>query len=191
MTSFNSNKTVIGNDSSTTKTVIGTDASTTVHITIGDALPVENTNDPARTAQRIAAIQAAKYRSFISYSADEVALARRLAALLHANATLLTPAFFAEQSIAIGRNWYDELIAALNTIDYLFVIFSPQSFGKHWLHVESGVALAHKKHIIPVLHGAISHNSLPFPYQLFQSSLRLDEGDERLIAGLHRVRRDT
>jgi hypothetical protein len=181
MPTFTYNKTVSGDDFSTNNTLIADN----IHLADSKG------GDRADAAQSIAAIRAARYQSFISYSSDEIALARRFAALLNANTPQLTPVFFAEQSIAPGQNWYDELIAALDTIEFLFVIFSDHSFAKHFLHVESGMALAHKKRIIPVLHGALAHNSLKFPYRLFQSSLRLDEGDEKLVTELRRLHPNT
>jgi hypothetical protein len=166
----------------------GDDNSNTFNLAPGSILSISGAHgseEHSRLQERLAAVRAGRYRSFISYSSDEVALARNFHALLAKKAPKLGPIFFAEQSIAPGMNWFSELSAALESMKYLFVIFSPRSFAKHWLHVESGAALAYNKRLIPVLHGALSHKDLPFPYNLYQSTLRLDEGEERLADKLH------
>jgi hypothetical protein len=132
-------------------------------------------------------IRAARYRSFISYSHEETAEARRLHGLIDKHAHRVTPVFFAEHSIAPGMNWFAELTAALESMECIFVVFSPQSFQRHWLHVECGAALASNKRLVPVLHGALAHTDLPSPYSLYQSTLRLDGPEELLIDELSRL----
>jgi hypothetical protein len=163
-----------------------------VKITGKDARTVviqNNQNNPYDQPTDFEGIRQKRYRSFISYSHDESVQAQRFHAMLAVHARSLCPSFLAEKSIAPGANWFDELRAALDSMSVLFVIFSEASFPKHWLHVESGAALILKKRIIPLLHGKISHKELPFPYNLYQSKLRLDDTDEHLAQALRELER--
>ena len=163
----------------------------TRNVIIQTSNTTQNSNTPRDADQPRDAegIRKKQYRSFISYSHDESVHAQRLHAMLAVHARSLCPSFLAEKSIAPGANWFDELRAALDSMSVLFVIFSEVSFPKHWLHVESGAALIMKKRIIPLLHGKISHKELPFPYNLYQSKLRLDDADEHLAHALRELER--
>lgn len=124
-------------------------------------------------------------RSFISVATDEAAIAEVLQRLVNEVFYEASPCFVSANSLHFGDRWLEEVEAALTDIRVFFVLFSKDSFTRHWLHFESGTAWIRKIPIFVLTHSGLKITELPAPYNGLQGGALDQRGDiERLIEGI-------
>lgn len=66
-----------------------------------------------------------------------------------------------EDNLTAGKEFGEEIGAALRESRTLVLILSPRSLDSAWVHFELGAALADRKQIIPVLTESVERAELP------------------------------
>lgn len=109
---------------------------------------------------------------FLSYYSDEEGVAEDIAE--HLKSTFRSTGlevFMASsrESIALGDNWEEKIIKALNDTDVLVVLMSWDALIRPWLNFEIGVAWARKIRILIFCHKGMDKSALPRPYGSLQA----------------------
>ena len=66
-------------------------------------------------------------------------------------------------SIPVGTQWFDTLVAALQTSEMHLVLCSPESISRPWIHYEAGAAGVRGVPTVPLCHSGLQHEQLPVP----------------------------
>lgn len=109
---------------------------------------------------------------FISHSDDEKSLAGAVESAIREIFTPNAPSVFLSSNIftLVGGEPFEERIRnEIRECKAFIAMCSERSFGRHWLHVESGAAWAIGKPVIPVCYGGKTKGNLPRPYSSFHA----------------------
>jgi len=109
--------------------------------------------------------RAAKLRLFISHASGEVPLAEILQRRITRDFIGLVEVFVSSDgtSIAVGDDWLDGVVKALQNADIYAVLCSQHSLERRWINIELGAALARSKAIIPICHTDLKAAQLQRP----------------------------
>ena len=124
-----------------------------------------------------------KKQIFISRISEETRLAETLADWIqHVYSSVQVST---SEKILPGEKWPAKLRDILKKADAFVVLCSPQSMGRHWLHMEVGIGWLGNTRIIPVCHSGLELSHLNKPLSDYMGLL-LDQKDlvkscERLI----------
>ena len=66
-------------------------------------------------------------------------------------------------SIPVGTQWFDTLVAALQTSEMHLILCSPESISRPWIHYEAGAAGVRGIPTVPLCHSGLRHEQLPVP----------------------------
>jgi len=102
---------------------------------------------------------------FISYAADDSAIARELQSDLEIKGLRC---FMAEKDIPVATEWQDSIRAALTGSKRILVLLTPRSINRPWVLMETGAAWALGKPLIPAL-SHVAANDLLDPIRRYQA----------------------
>lgn len=77
-------------------------------------------------------------------------------------------------SIPVGTQWFDTLVAALQTSEMHLILCSPESISRPWIHYEAGAAGVRGIPTVPLCHSGLRHEQLPVPLSEAQG-IHLDD----------------
>jgi hypothetical protein len=127
---------------------------------------------------------------FLSHSSRDKNTISRLKQLLF-DTTDRTVDFFVssdDQSIEPGRNWYEEVLVALNRAEVAFAFLSPNALQSQWVLFEVGVALGRGKQVIPIGMSGVDVHKLSAPLGLLQGyNLNSGRGLTEIVNALNRL----
>ncbi|MFN7993575.1 MAG: toll/interleukin-1 receptor domain-containing protein [Bryobacteraceae bacterium] len=129
--------------------------------------------------------QAAKVRVFVSHASGEAQLAEILKQHILDDFIGLVEVFVSSDgtSIAVGEQWMNGVVQALQRADLYAVLCSQHSIERRWINIEMGAALARSKPIIPICHTDIKPGQLQRP---LEDSQAIEASDP---VGLHQFYR--
>jgi len=113
-------------------------------------------------------------RVFFSYAREDTELVNAIAQFL---APLPIPVFVDTKSIVPGDKWEDSIVTALQDATHVYVFWSKHAEASDWVKKEVGLAIDHKKVVIPVF---IDDTKLPFDLSRFMGI------DVRFVAGVNK-----
>lgn len=97
------------------------------------------------------------YRLFISHTSPHKIFAARLKHALDKHGV---SAFVAHNDIAPNREWQEEILLALRSMDALVALYTPDFINSDWTDQETGFALGGGKLVLPVRLGKTPHGFL-------------------------------
>ena len=109
--------------------------------------------------------RATKLSVFISHASGEAPLAEILQQHITKDFIGLVEVFVSSDgtSIAVGDDWLDGVVKALQRADLYAVLCSQHSLERRWINIELGAALARSKTIIPICHTDLKAAQLQRP----------------------------
>jgi hypothetical protein len=126
-----------------------------------------------------------KLRVFISHASGEAPLAEVLKEHIVKDFIGLVDVFVSSDGtgIAVGDNWLDGVVKALQGADIYAVLCSQHSIERRWINIEMGAALARSKPIIPICHTDLKAGQLQRPMEDSQAIQASDpDGLRRLYS---------
>ena len=129
-----------------------------------------------------------QYDVFLSYSSSDSVMARRIAHDLMARGLRV---FFAEESLAIGDVWEDQIRNALESASAILILISASSLESQWVTVEwSNPLKSNSVRLIPVLISPIVSRKIPPSLRTLQYvdlTRDYEGGLERIVEALPRL----
>jgi len=119
---------------------------------------------------------------FLSHISEEAQLAQTIKTQLE-RAVPGAELFVSTVDVHLGQAWLSAINAAIKQAKAVLVLCSRQSTGRPWVNFESGAGWARGLSVIPVCHGGLRKDDLPYPLSIFQG---LELGDVQACEELAR-----
>lgn len=124
---------------------------------------------------------------FISHIWEEARLARIIKDQLNC-AVFKAEAFVSDVDIDPGEAWLEAISDALTGTKVMVVLCSPQSIKRSWVNFESGAGWKRNIPVIPVCHGGLRKEELPYPLCIFQGVDLDNENDcKKLVVRIAQI----
>jgi TIR domain len=117
---------------------------------------------------------------FLSHVAEEEALAVRLKSEVE-RVLPSTELFVSSVDIGAGDRWLEKIDSTLRDAKALMILCSSRSTGKPWINFESGAGWSRDVPVIPICHGGLRKDALPYPLSIFQAAELLRAEDCRQL----------
>jgi hypothetical protein len=125
-----------------------------------------------RAGRRSARQPGPAFTIFISHIHEEAAVARKLRDWFHAAFPGLVRAFVSSdyEDNPLGSPWHRKINRAMSRSRLLVALLSPRSFGRMWIHLETGWAIGRGIDVLPLCHNGQGIDQLPRPYSDFSGT---------------------
>ena len=129
--------------------------------------------------------QVAVFKSFIGHATQEAGIGLILQEYIENSFENLSQCYLSRTDLLLGDRIADEILDVLANTRLHFVIFSPKSIQRHWLHLEAGAALVRRVPIVGVTHSGLTPADLPDPYRSYLAAeIDSPDGVKRLVQTL-------
>jgi hypothetical protein len=84
-------------------------------------------------------------------------------------------------SIPVGTQWFDVLMGGLRSARLQFILCSPESIKRSWIHYEAGATRVRGIEVVPLCHSGMNPEHLPVPLGMSQGLCLNDPSGLRML----------